>query len=93
MRTPAGGRNQSDSDDHSTAPEFEADLLVLLVGSIIGLSHLAGENRKGSGLVSTKRTSGWTSARRTRAAKVRRTSFVPNYGISPRQRRFNALLG
>ncbi len=68
-------------------------LLVLLVGSIIGLSHLAGENRKGSGLVSTKRTSGWTSARRTRAAKVRRTSFVPNYGISPRQRRFNALLG
>ncbi len=74
-------------------------LLALLVGSVIGLSHLAGENRKGSGLVPTKRTSGLTSARSTRAVKVRaaaadrRTSFVPNYSIDPRQHRFKALLG
>lgn len=74
-------------------------LLALLVGSVIGLSHLAGENRKGSGLVSTKRTSGLTSARSTRAVKVRaaaadrRIGFVPNYGIGARQRRSRALLG
>ena len=81
-------------------PEYlKLIMLLLLVGSIIGLSHLPGETRNGSALANAEGASGrmhthWVHVRKVRAAAAdRRTSFVPNYCIDPRQHRFKALLG
>jgi hypothetical protein len=68
-------------------------MLLLLIGSIVGLSHFPGETRKGSASANAEGVSGWTRTHRVRVRNVgadRRNGVV---SIGPRQRRFKPLFG
>ncbi|MFZ0093878.1 MAG: hypothetical protein WCF66_10580 [Pseudolabrys sp.] len=66
-------------------------MLFLLIGSVIGLSHVSGENRNGSDLL-TRRMDSLAKAHKILIVGVRpaatadRPGFVPDYGVGPRQR-------
>jgi hypothetical protein len=66
-------------------------MLFLLIGSVIGLSHFSGENRKGSDLL-TRRMGSLAKAHKILVVGVRpaatadRPGFLPDYGVGPRQR-------